>query len=175
MIHTASVPYTSSLQVVAPMAMILGSAVAAGALLCAAVAGVISVFPHLVSRHQPVAAPDTGEIIEQLPDRADVVRGNARRWLKAALVWACGGALVAAIGTVVHDPQQIFPALGLLVAAGLLTVFIAAGFRLSGHRAHNGIQLRHLMLAGGITTVVASAVLVLLTMIVSSPAAGVAP
>ncbi|MFJ4167813.1 hypothetical protein ACIPY5_19855 [Microbacterium sp. NPDC089698] len=108
-------------------------------------------------------------------DASDHLRQRARPVLRAALIWACGGALLALIGAIVHDPTMIYPALSLLIAVGILLVIVAAGFRLAGNRDHNGIPMKNLIYTGAITAIAAAAVLVLLSLIFTSPAASSAP
>lgn len=154
------------------MAAIVGAVVAVAAFILAAAAGIVYLFPHLIVR-TPEAHVDleTAEVLTVMPDASDEVRRRVRPVLRATLIWACGGAVLSVVSAIVNDPMLIYPTLSMIVAAGILLVIVATGYRLAGTRTLSGIKLKHLIYTSAITTIVASTVLVLLTLIASSPAA----
>lgn len=153
------------------MAASIGAIVATAALIGAAGAGVVYFFPQLVARApEPQTVPGTGEILPTVPAPTDQVRRYARMVLRAALIWAAGGAVVGLVGAIATAPTLVYPALSILIAAGVLLAVIATGHRLAGTRTFNGIPLKNLIYTGIITAVVATAVLVLLSLIFTSPA-----
>ncbi|MGW9159298.1 hypothetical protein [Microbacterium sp. NPDC055665] len=166
-----AVPAGSYVEAFGSMAAAVGAVVAVAAVVCAAAAGLIHLFPQLIVR-APEAQVDleTAEVLTVFPDASDEVRRRVRPVLRATLIWACGGAVLSVVGAIVSDPSLIYPTLSMLIAAGILLVIVAAGYRLAGTRTLSGIKLKHLIYASTITTIVASAALVLLTLIASSPA-----